>query len=230
MRNVLIISLALGLAACSTPEIDNAPKAEVTEPAAEAPKAEAAADDHGHSHGPEGEAAGADAAAPAAADGGIPLDPASSSIGFLGAKVTGSHNGGFKGFSGAIGLTDGKPTSLTVDVDTTTLWADHPKLQGHLGSPDFFDIETHPKASFASAGFAATEGNQFTVKGALTMHGVTKDVSFPAEIVTDASGTTATAKFQINRHDWNISYAGKPDDLIKDEVALDLKLVFPTAG
>ena len=40
---------------------------------------------------------------------------------------------------------------------------------------------------------------------------------------------TAKADFKINRHDWGISYAGKPDDLIKDEVAINLDLKFPRA-
>jgi polyisoprenoid-binding protein YceI len=226
MRNVLIAGLALGLAACSTPEIDNAPKATVAEPAAEAP-AEAPAEQPAAEAPAEQPAAGGEAAAAPA--GALSLDAAQSAVGFFGAKVTGSHNGGFKGFTGSMSMADGKPATLVVDVDTTTLWADHPKLQGHLASPDFFDTAQFPTAKFEATGFEAGEGNAWTVKGNLTMHGVTKEVSFPATIEAGDASVTATTKFQINRHDWGISYAGKPDDLIKDEVALDLKLVFPKA-
>src|SRR5687767_1251852 len=64
-----------------------------------------------------------------------------STIGFVGSKVTGSHNGGFKKFSGEFALADGKLTGsghkLVIDMDST--WADNEKLTGHLKSPDFFD-------------------------------------------------------------------------------------------
>jgi polyisoprenoid-binding protein YceI len=60
-----------------------------------------------------------------------------STISFVGSKVTGSHDGGFKSFNGTIALAGGKivpPSKVT--IQTESLWADNERLTGHLKSPD----------------------------------------------------------------------------------------------
>ena len=148
-----------------------------------------------------------------------------STLGFVGSKVTGSHQGGFRTFSGAITVpgTDLTKASVEVDIDATTLWADNEKLTGHLKSPDFFDVATYPTARFESTSISADlEG--FTLTGNLTLHGVTKSVSFPAAISMTESGVRATAEFVIQRFDFGIAYKGKADDLIRDEVVIQVDL------
>lgn len=155
----------------------------------------------------------------------LDIDPATSKIGWVGSKITGSHDGGFKAFTGTITLSDDVTASaVKVDIDTTSVFSDSDKLTGHLKSPDFFDVEKHPKASFESLEITAGgEGSAtHTMKGNLTMNGVTKAVTFPATIKVDASNVSANAEFAINRKDWGIVYKGKPDDLIRDEVVIKL--------
>ncbi len=214
MRLFLVLTAALVLAACGdTSEIDNAPKATVQEPlkekAPEPPKEEAKA--------PAKRVV-------------LPVDPGQSSIGFLGAKVTGTHEGGVKGFSGALQWAGDAPVGLAISVDMTSLFADKEKLTGHLKSPDFFNVEAQPTAMFKSTKFEAGEGGAYTVSGQMTLNGQTKEISFPATFETSDAGTKGDAKFQINRQDFGITYPGKPDDLIKDEVALTISLMFPKRG
>lgn len=227
MRTTLALLAALSLTACAdTSEIDNAPKASVQEAVEAAPEkpAEEPAEAPAEEAAPEGEAAAE------AAPGGTPLDVAQSSIGFLGAKVTGTHDGGFKAFKGGLEIADGAPTALWVEVEMGSLFADHPKLQGHLMSPDFFDVANNAGSGFQATGFEKAEGdNAWNVTGNLMIMNTKKSVTFPATIVTADGTTTADAAFQINRQDFGISYPGKPDDLIKDEVKLTVKLVFPAA-
>ena len=64
----------------------------------------------------------------------------------------------------------------------------------------------------------------YTVTGNLEMHGVTKSVSFPATVAQDGDTARISAKFDINRFDWNMVFKGKPDDLIRKEVVLTLNL------
>ena len=52
----------------------------------------------------------------------------------------------------------------------------------HLRSPDFFDVERHPRISFASTAIAADDG-ELRVEGDLTIRGVTKRVELRGEIV-----------------------------------------------
>ena len=69
-----------------------------------------------------------------------------------------------------------------------------------------------------------------TVTGDLELHGEKKSISFPATITVTADGVSGTAEFSINRKDFKIVYPGKPDDLIKDDVAIKLAIRAKKAG
>lgn len=152
-----------------------------------------------------------------------------SSIGFVGAKVTGKHDGSFGKFSGTIDLVGGDVarSAVHVEVQAASLSADQEKLTGHLKSPDFFDVERYPTITFHSTSVhpADLPASRYTITGNLGLHGVTKSISFPATIRVQGSDIAVESEFGINRKDFNIVYPGKPDDLIKDEVLVRLKLL-----
>ncbi len=155
-----------------------------------------------------------------------------SKVEFVGAKVTRDHQGKFHNFDGSIGYQNGKPAQVNFDIDLSSIETDEEKLTAHLKTPDFFDVARYPKATFAStslteapAGSAA--GTTHLLKGNLTMHGVTREVTVPVVAQTTAEGVRAKSEFTINRHDWGISYRGMADDLIKDNVLIRLDLLFP---
>lgn len=216
-RIVITGILSVGmLSACPDPAKD-APKAKVKE------VTKAAA--------PASQPAKAAPAKPAAAMQTLKLDPASSKIEFVGSKVTGKHEGGFKGVTGVIQLAaDNLTTSMVhVEIDTTSIYSDVEKLTGHLKSPDFFDVANHPKAVFDIT--SIKEGGEgdatHTLTGKLMMRGQTKSISFPATINVAADAVTAKAEFSINRKDFNMVYPGKPDDLIRDNVLVKLDVKAP---
>jgi polyisoprenoid-binding protein YceI len=155
------------------------------------------------------------------------IQNADSKLEFVGSKVTGKHDGGFKTFSGTAKLTGDKADggSVTVEIDTSSIFTDDEKLTAHLSGPDFFDIAKHPKATFTSTEIKA-DGDKYTVTGNLDLHGKTKSISFPATIAISGDAVTVKSEFSINRKDFDIVYAGMPDDLIRDDVVikLDLKL------
>ena len=148
-----------------------------------------------------------------------------STLGFVGSKVTGSHDGGFKAFEGEIVLVDDDPTQSSVEIviDTTSLWADNERLTGHLKSADFFDVEAHPQVKFKSTEIVR-EDEGYSVTGNLDLHGVKKSITFPATIVFDDGGVRVQAEFFIQRFDFGIEYKGKADDLIRDEVVIQFDL------
>jgi polyisoprenoid-binding protein YceI len=154
-----------------------------------------------------------------------------STLRFVGSKVTGKHDGGFEEFEGAIVLVDGDPSASRVEVqiDTTSLWADNDRLTGHLKSADFFDVESFPTARFESTSITATP-NGYEVTGDLELHGVTKQITFPATIDVQGDRVTVSAEFFIKRYDFGIEYPGKPDDLIRDEVVIRLDLTAVATG
>lgn len=170
----------------------------------------------------------ASGAAPTAAAVRYAFDQKDSKIAWTASKVTGKHDGGFKTFNGHVSTVGQDPTagSVVVDIDATSLYSDSEKLDGHLKSADFFDVAKFPKAGFVSTAVkpGGDKGATHTVTGNFTLHGVTKSITFPATIKTSAEGVDADAEFAINRKDFGLVYAGKPDDLIRDEVVIKLTI------
>lgn len=165
----------------------------------------------------------------AVADAAIYTISPESTISFVGSKITGSHEGGFKTFDGILAVSNGKilpPSKITIQTDS--LWADNNRLAGHLKSPDFFDTANIPTAEFAVTSMQET-GGVIEMTGNLTLHGVTKSITFKPEISITDSEVTLKAEFDIMRFDFGIVYKGKIDDLIRDEVVIkfDIKA---TAG
>jgi len=154
-----------------------------------------------------------------------------STVSWVGSKITGSHDGGFHAFDGEIVLVGDDPAAsrVRVVIDTTSLWSDNENLTGHLKSPDFFEVETYPTATFTSSSIEPSEEG-YAVSGNLELHGVTKSIVFPAAISIEERRITARAEFFVKRFDWGIVYPGKPDDLIRDEVVIRLDLVAVPAG
>ena len=180
------------------------------------------------------EAAKAGEGAPQAAafkvpDGAVKFDAAKSKVEFVGAKVTGKHPGGFKSFTGYIALEGNMPKGAGVSIDMASVFSDAEKLTGHLKSPDFFDVAKHPKATFVSTSLAegGDGGPTHQMTGNLTLHGVTKSVTFPVTFKMSPEAAQMTADFAINRKDFEITYPGKPDDLIADNVNIKLDVTAP---
>lgn len=171
------------------------------------------------------------AQSPAAVEGAtvLAVDADQSSIGFIGAKVTDEHEGKFNSFDGKATLDGDTPNAVAFTVKMESVNIEPEKLAGHLKSADFFDVSKYATSSFESTKIEAkaAAGATHEVTGDLTMRGVTKTITFPATIEVDDQKVRGQAEFKINRKDFGIEYPGMPDDLIKDDVLLDLDLVFP---
>jgi polyisoprenoid-binding protein YceI len=207
----LFLSLALaGVSACKS-EIDDKPKAKVGE-AAKVDKTDKA-----------------DNADESASSTTLSLAKDGSTVGFIGAKVTGDHKGSFKDFEGSATVDGGKLTAMEVTVDMNSLDIEPQGLLDHLKNEDFFDVPNHPKAKFVGLSFTEKPGEggaTHEVAGNLELRGETKQITFPATIHVGEGSVHGKAAFSIERKEWGINYAGKADDLIKDSVALDLDLNF----
>jgi polyisoprenoid-binding protein YceI len=151
-----------------------------------------------------------------------------SSIKFVGAKVTGKHEGTFGAFKGTIELVERDPekSAVSVEVNIASVTADQPKLTAHLKSPDLLGADRYPTAHFTSTSIQRDVGTRGShiVTGNLELHGVTKSIRFPATIRVGQATVDIDAEFTINRQEFGIKYPGMPDDLIKDDVTLTLQL------
>ena len=155
------------------------------------------------------------------------ITPQNSQIAFVGSKVTGSHNGSFGDFSGQIDY-NGTPeqSRVNIKIKSDSITTDTPDLTKHLKTPDFFDVAKYPESSFVSTAIKAggEGGASHTVTGNLTLHGVTKSVTFPATINVTPDVATVDSTFSINRKDFGINYAGAADNAIRDNVVMTLKI------
>lgn len=156
-----------------------------------------------------------------------------SKIEWVGAKVTGQHDGGFKSFDGTLSMVGDDPESVSFTIDMSSIWSDNERLTGHLKTPDFFDVENNPTATFESTSITRTEGeggSNFEITGNLTMRGQTQSITFPATVDMSGDLIRATSQFTIDRQRWGVSYKGAPDNLIRDDVLLKIDLAFPKPG
>jgi polyisoprenoid-binding protein YceI len=231
MRQIFF-SLALCTAAASMgcqSQLDDKPKAEVKDVK---PKTDAKTDTKTEVKA-DTKTDAPDAKALAHASTIIKLDKTKSSVGFVGAKVTGDHEGSFKELDGSLTLADdGKPSTLEVTIKVDSMETDAADLTKHLLNPDFFDAPKYPEAKFVSTSItekAGEGGATHEIEGELTMHGKTKVVTFPAKVEVTAAEAKGTAEFKIDRTLWDITYPGMENDLIKNEVLLKLNLVYPRA-
>ena len=107
------------------------------------------------------------------------VDPVHSTVIF---KVkhfgVGFQYGSFRKVSGALVVDEAKParSSVTLDVDAASVFTANKKRDKHLRGPDFLNVKQFPKISFISTKIRRS-GKELTVKGKLTLHGVTKPVT-----------------------------------------------------
>jgi polyisoprenoid-binding protein YceI len=163
----------------------------------------------------------------------VNINKSASSIGWLAKKVTGEHNGTVGISAGALNVDGNKLVggNFTIDLksikDLDITDANYnQKFIGHISSGDFFEVEKFPTATFVITKVA---GNQVT--GNLTVKGITKSITFPAEIAVKGGKVTAKANITIDRTDFNIRYGSKKffesigDKAIYDDFALTVSLV-----
>lgn len=163
----------------------------------------------------------------------VNVNKAASSVAWLAKKVTGEHNGTVGISAGALSVNGNKLVGGNFTIDLKTIKAlditdpgYNQKFISHITSGDFFEIEKFPTASFVITKVA---GNQVT--GNLTIKGITKSITFPAEIAVKGGKVSAKANITIDRTDYNIKYGSKKffdsigDKAIYDDFALTISLV-----
>ncbi len=167
------------------------------------------------------------------------IDPAHSNVGFA-VKFTGLTvvEGRFTDVSGAVVFDQGDPTrsSVTALIRTASIWTGVEERDTHLKGADFFDVERFPDILYQSER-VERRGDVYECSGGLTMHGVTRAVSFPLRFVgkvVDAGGhdrIAFEASLRLSRKDFGITggewwerVKGLGIAIISDEVDVELRI------
>ena len=171
------------------------------------------------------------------------IDPVHSRVEFtirhMFSKVTGS----FGKFQGAILYDPAAPAASNVkaEIDASSIDTNNERRDGHLKSPDFFDVAKYPSLTFTSAKVTAGEGGKMKVEGTLTIHGVSKPVVLDASFLGSGPGLDGVtragfeATTKVDRKDYGIVWNKTLDQggtLLGDEVdiSLEIEAVAPEAA
>lgn len=149
--------------------------------------------------------------------------------------------GRFARFKGTIELDDSDVThsSVTAEIEASSISTNDDNRDGHLRSADFLDVEKFPLITFASKQIHKS-GSDLELTGALSIHGVTCDVVLQVEqlgALKDPWGNQRVAfaaRASIDRHDFGLKWnqvldAGGLALGNKLEISIDVQAVKPGA-
>jgi polyisoprenoid-binding protein YceI len=139
------------------------------------------------------------------------IDPVHSSINFWVRHLMVSKvRGKFDTFSGAITIAEDGTPSVQAQIAVDSVNTGNDQRDTHVKSPDFFDVEKYPVATFTSGSVEAHGGDNYVLHGVLTLKGVTKPIALDLEFygANPGMGHGEVAGFEasvvLNRKDFGI--------------------------
>jgi polyisoprenoid-binding protein YceI len=167
--------------------------------------------------------------------------PAESAVHWTGSKPTGEHYGTVNVQKGVLNVDENTIVGGSFVMDMTSIKVEdiedpemNQKLEGHLKSADFFNVDTFSTASFEITKVQpVADDPNYThkISGNLSIKSSSKNISFLAKVeITPEMVKANTERFVIDRTKWNVNYQSKSvfdnlkEQFIHDEVALEVKL------
>ena len=141
-------------------------------------------------------------------------------------------SGQFNEFSGAIHYDAKQPemTQVEATIQVASIDTDNAKRDGHLKSGDFFYVEQFPTISIKSTKAVVKDG-VLQVTGEFTLHGVTKTITLPIEVL--GTGTHPynqkpiagfEARMVLARSDYGVNSWTDAAGVLGDEVKISLNV------
>lgn len=112
-----------------------------------------------------------------------------------------------------------------VTVDAATVDTDNGSRDGHLRGDEYFDVEKFPVITIASTKIEKTnktEAGYYYFTGTLTLHGITKAISFPFKIEKENDTYLFTGDFDIDRIDYGV---GDKSSVLSNTVNVSLSVL-----
>jgi len=169
-----------------------------------------------------------------AAQGTYDIDTVHSNIGFKVRHLVSKVSGEFTEFDGTIVADFGNldASSVQFTIQASSIDTRNEKRDGHLRSVDFFDVEKYPEITFKSSKITKIDDDSYAVAGALTMHGVSREITLTVDFLgemTAMGGTRAGYELTttLNRKDFEISWNRALDAggfVLGDDVEISINL------
>lgn len=163
------------------------------------------------------------------------LDASHSSVGFEVKHMAISKvKGAFTDLSGTVTGEAGRPETFAVEatIQIASVNTGNEKRDEHLRSPDFFAAEEFPTITFKSTK-VEMDGDEGTLTGEFTLHGVTKTVVLELEyagLVNDPWGNTRmgfSAEGEIDRRDFGLTWSKALETgglVVGNDVGIELEI------
>jgi polyisoprenoid-binding protein YceI len=160
------------------------------------------------------------------------IDPAHSEIQFkVKHLVISTVTGKFDKFEGSVvsATDDFSEMEAEFSADVNSINTNQADRDGHLKSPDFFDVANHPSLTFKSTGIKKKSDSSYRLTGDLSIRGISKKIELNADFggtVKDPWGTTK-AGFElsgtISRKEFGLTWNAATETgglVVSDEVKL----------
>lgn len=143
--------------------------------------------------------------------------------------------GRFSQWEGSVNFDEQNPENTTVDVtvDMASIHTRDDQRDGHLRSPDFFNVDEFPQMTFKSKRVVMENDNEGKLYGDLTIRGVTKEIALDVEYAGQAKspwgtvGAGFSAKGSLNRKDWGLTWNQTLETggvLVGEKVEIEIEL------
>jgi len=160
------------------------------------------------------------------------IDPSHSRVGFSArhAMVT-KVRGSFNDYTGSAVVAEGA-TTISIEINAASIDTRSADRDGHLQSPDFFDVATFPKITFASTS-VKDGGAGIIVEGNLTIKDVTKAITIEFEYTGTATDPFGNARYgfegasELNRKDFGLTWNAALETggiLVSENIKLEFEI------
>jgi polyisoprenoid-binding protein YceI len=144
--------------------------------------------------------------------------------------VASKASGTFPDIKGTIVMDRENLANSSVDARINVLSVDssHAKRDDHIKKEDYLDAYQFGEARFVSTNVEATGSNEGVLTGKFTLHGITREISFPFKVLgfdTDPWGgyrTGIEAKTSLKASDYGFTWMNKPKASVGDDVEITL--------
>lgn len=141
------------------------------------------------------------------------IDPTHSEITFKVKHLMISNvKGEFKTFQATIDGEDFTNSTISANIDASSISTNNDDRDAHLKSPDFFEVEKYPEITFVSTSIKKVDDDEFKLVGDLTIKGITKEIILDTEFggyMKDPYGNEKAGfsiNGKLNRKDFGLNW------------------------